>query len=356
MSHPGFTLQWHLTDRCNLRCAHCYQHGHAAPGPALGEVERTLDQFEELLAALGLPRGRVTLTGGEPLVREDFFDVLQAVARRRDRLDLAILTNGTLVDRDAARRLALARPSYVQVSVEGAEATHERIRGPGSFAGAVRGLEHLAAEGVWTVVSFTAHRGNWRELPEVARLGRHLGARRVWADRLVPEGRGAALEDAVLGPDETRELFKLMRAARPRLSLGRTEIALHRALQFLEGGGRPYRCNAGRRLLALLPDGTVLPCRRLPEPVGSLREGSLLSIFRTSPLLAALRGHEVAKGCEACFYAKLCQGGLRCLARALTGDPFRADPGCWRARHALATGDSPIRPRDGLEPSMETRT
>ena len=71
----------------------------------------------------------------------------------------------------------------------------------------------------------------------------------------------------------------------------------------------------------MLPDGTVLPCRRLPERVGHLREASLASIYRASPLLAALRGHRVARGCEDCFYARHCQGGLRCLA--LVGN----DPG-----------------------------
>ncbi|MGC4116094.1 MAG: radical SAM protein [Myxococcales bacterium] len=332
MTPSDFTLQWHLTERCNLRCAHCYQQRVCDPGePSLAEVERVLDQFVGLLDALKLSRGRVTLTGGEPFVREDFFDVLQAVARRRERLDLAVLTNGTRVDRDVARRLAQVAPAYVQVSIEGREATHERIRGPGSFGAAVAGLEHLAACGLWSVVSFTAHRGNYREFPEVARLARQVRARRVWADRLVPEGRGAELAGDVLDPEQTRELFARMRAARPRFSFGHTEVSLHRALQFLEDGGRPYRCNAGRRLLALLPDGTLLPCRRLPMPVGNLRDGSLLSLYQSSPLLNALRGHEIARGCETCFYKSLCQGGLRCLSRALTGDPFNADPGCWRA-------------------------
>lgn len=331
MARAGFTLQWHLTERCNLRCAHCYQSGRSTTEPAMPAVHDVLDQFVRLLDSLSIRIGRVTLTGGEPLIRPDFFDILDAVARRRDRLEVAILTNGTRLDRHTARRLARAAPAYVQVSVEGAEATHAAIRGPGSFRAAVEGLEHLAAEKVWTVVSFTAHRGNYREFPEVARLARHVRARRVWSDRLVPEGQGAALRDLCLGPPEVRELFALMRASRPRFSLRRTEVAMHRALQFLEDGGRPYRCNAGRRLLALLPDGTLLPCRRLPVPVGNLAEAPLERLYRDSPVLAALRAHEVAAGCEGCLYARHCQGGLRCLARALTGDPYRADPGCWRA-------------------------
>jgi radical SAM protein with 4Fe4S-binding SPASM domain len=106
-----------------------------------------------------------------------------------------------------------------------------------------------------------------------------------------------------------------------------------RALQFLVGGGHPYHCSAGDKLLTVEPNGDVSPCRRLPIRVGNVLQTSLLELYQENELLCALRDHErVARGCEDCAHARRCGGGLRCLAYALSGDPFAADPGCWHAR------------------------
>jgi radical SAM protein with 4Fe4S-binding SPASM domain len=330
---PAFNLQWHLTERCNLRCAHCYQEHHQGPEVELERAQQVIGQLEALLDRRSRDdgvrwSGRLTLTGGEPLAWRGLFPLLE-LARERG-LKTAVLTNGTLVDDAAARALAASSVGYVQVSVEGSPQTHDRIRGAGSHAAAVRGLEALRRAGLRTVISFTAHRLNWREFSHVTRLGRALGVDRVWADRLVPLGQGAQ-GDLSLGPAEAMALFESMRAERRRLFRGRTEIAMHRALQFLAGGGRPYRCTAGDSLLALLPDGTALPCRRMPEPLGNVFETPLESLWREHPLLRRLREARCADGCQGCFYQSLCRGGLRCLSWAARGDPLLADPGCPRA-------------------------
>jgi radical SAM protein with 4Fe4S-binding SPASM domain len=110
-----------------------------------------------------------------------------------------------------------------------------------------------------------------------------------------------------------------------------TEVALHRALQFLVADGKPYRCQAGDSLIAVLPNGDLVPCRRMPVVVGNLLRAPLRDLYDQSPFLRALRDPErVSVGCEGCFYARLCRGGLKCLSYALFGDPFQADPGCWR--------------------------
>ena len=329
-------VQWHLTERCNLRCAHCYQEATARAELGPDELPGVLEQCAALIASLGdgrtppRARGHVTLTGGEPLVHAGFWDLAERIAAARPALTFAVLTNGTLVDRDAARRLRSLGAGFVQVSIDGAETTHDRIRGAGSHARAVAGLRHLVREGVRTMISFTASRTNWSEFPRVAGLGRRLGVNRVWADRMVPCGGAATLRDEVLTPEETRRFIGVMRDAQRRYASRRTEIALHRALQFTLGGGTPYRCSAGDSLITIMPDGDVHPCRRMPRRVGNVRSMPLAEIYRSSPLLVALRDRRRAiRGCEACFYADVCGGGLRCLAAAVHGDPFRADPGCW---------------------------
>lgn len=169
----------------------------------------------------------------------------------------------------------------------------------------------------------------------VAWLGRRLGVTRVWADRLVPLGRGSGLE--TLTPDETREFVRLMRASRKEAESGRflrTEVSMRRALQFSPGGDCCYSCTAGDSLLTLLPDGTLFPCRRLPIPCGNVLEARMRGLYYADATLRSLRDpRRVAAGCEHCEHENGCRGGLRCLAYAVHGTPFKADPGCWCQAH-----------------------
>ncbi len=336
---PRFTFQWHLNNDCNLRCRHCYQDDRSDRQMSFDRAIRVVDDLRELLSLLRRTRQqpnlklRLTLTGGEPLLSPLLFPLLEQVSSTvpPDDVEFALLTNGTLVDADCARRLGRYQPVYVQVSLDGPEAIHDAVRGSGSFARAIDGLRHLRRAGLHTLIAFTAHPGNYRSFSDVARIGGELGVDRVWADRLIPCGRGKTLTNALMTPGQTDEFLGLMRRAKQQVerTFGcRTEVSLHRALQFIEGSGRPYRCSAGRHLLALLPDGTLLPCRRLPYELGSVSVRSIVDLY-FHPFLEKLRAPvEATRGCEKCLYQNVCGGGLRCLAHAVYGDPFVADPGC----------------------------
>ena len=334
-------FQWHITDRCNLRCAHCYQQTYAGEELAFQDLIHILDQFIDLLDrwlkdCSRRVRGHVTVTGGEPFVRSDFPDLLKVLASHRQRFSFAILTNGSLIDASMVRLLKKVGPSFVQVSIEGKPASHDRIRGTGNFARTVAAVETLVQHGVRTFISFTAHQGNFREFAHVARLGRDLRVDRVWADRLIPQGSGSALSETVLTPEETHEFFDIMYKARTEASrkwFGRTEIAMHRGLQFLVAGGTPYHCTAGDSLVTVMPNGDLFPCRRMPIRIGNIFETSLSELYYQSDLLCALRDRtRSGDGCEDCCYAALCRGGLKCLSHAVHQDPFKADPGCWLAK------------------------
>jgi len=340
----GLLLQWHVTERCNLRCAHCYQEDYSCEELSFENLLEVLAQFRRLLDRWRREptrppvRGHITVTGGEPFVRRDFLDLLEVFSANRKHFSFAILTNGSFIDAAMARRLRKFGPAFVQLSIEGSQATHDKIRGRGDFDKTVSGLGHLVRSRIRTLISFTAHRANFREFPEVARLGRRLRVSRVWADRLVPWGTGSGLREQVLTPEETRELFELMRAARAEASgrwFGRTEIAMHRALQFLVAGGRAYHCTAGDSLVTVGPNGDLYPCRRMPIRVGNLMETPLAELYYGSDLFCALRDRQrVSEGCRGCPHSARCRGGLKCLSYAVTGDPFQADPGCWRASTA----------------------
>jgi len=334
-------LQWHITERCNYRCSHCYQESYDGEELSFAEMVGVLGQFKELVERQNAEdrpfrtRGDVRITGGEPFVRKDCLQFLEVLSENRNWLRFGVLTNGSYVDESMARRLRELGTAFVQVSVEGAKETNDRIRGEGAYDRAAAALVNLVRQGIRSLISFTAQRGNFHEFKDVAELGRRLGVSRVWSDRLIPFGTGAAMRQEMLSPEETRRFFEIMFEARTEAgrSFCRTDISMCRALQFLVGGGEPYHCAAGDDLLTLQPDGDVYPCRRMPIRVGNAREESLTEIYYGAELLRELRDRSrVADGCEDCRYAQRCGGGLRCLSYAVFGDPFRADPGCWHAR------------------------
>jgi radical SAM protein with 4Fe4S-binding SPASM domain len=335
---PGLLFQWHITERCNLRCAHCYQENYSAQNElSFAQLCDILEQFKELLAVFSQRRGepvwaQITVTGGEPFARRDFLDLLERFAAHRKRFGFAILTNGVFIDAAMAQHLSNRPPRFVQVSLEGTKTTHDRIRGNGNFVKTMKAIKLLRKNAIRTMISFTAHRQNFREFRDVARLGRRMGVDKVWADRLIPWGSGANLTEQVMTPAETQAFFQIMLQAQmdaKRAWFNRTDIAMQRALQFLVGNGQPYRCTAGNTLLTVQPNGDLYPCRRMPIKVGNLLETPLVELYDNSELLRSLRQPKISKGCEHCTYAKRCRGGLKCLSYAVTGTPFTADPGCW---------------------------
>jgi len=347
-----FLLQWHITERCDLRCRHCYQQ--ETPGESelpLADLRGILDQYGALLAKWGIA-GHLNVTGGEPLLHPDFFSFLESVRKHAPGCTYGVLSNGTQIGRTEARWLARLGCQFVQISLEGGPEVHESIRGAGTFSRALRALDLLRREGVATMVSFTAHRGNAAQFAEAVDWSRRARVGVVWSDRFLPLGRGRALRHNLMAPTEVKAFFEEMYRARIALQkrwFHRTTVRMKRALQFLtlrEHGGEncvPYRCTAGRSLLTLLPSGHVLPCRRLPIIVGDVRCSSLESIHQSSVLCRHLRDPErVPAGCEGCAFQRNCQGGLRCLAYAYHGDPFRADPQCFLRYQDLPPCHQPL--------------
>ena len=331
-------FQWHVTDRCNLNCSHCYQDEASHSDLAWNELLAILEHISSFIRLCRKQnsgrafRAHVTVTGGEPFVRDDFISLLEKLSEARPYFSLAILTNGTLLTPAVVISLKKVKPGFVQVSIDGMREAHDRIRGKGSFDRAVAGVKCLVDAGIPAYISFTAQRDNYRDFPAVARLGRRLGVARVWADRMIPCGRGGESAEDLLTPAETREFFQLMRQGQKRGWLKRSRVMLHRSLQFLVTGEPPYRCSAGDTLVAILSSGDVCPCRRMPLVVGNLFREPLDRLYGSSRLFIGLRDRQrLSKGCETCFYARTCAGGSRCMAYSVTGDPYRADPGCWLA-------------------------
>ena len=325
-----FYLQWHITERCNLHCAHCYQQERR---PELG-YEQQIELFERF-ARLPVKLGRsldVALTGGEPFLSPSFYDLLAYLCRQDDLVRyIDVLTNGTLIDLPCAQRLAELGVHRVSVSIDGGTAEiHDAIRGPGNFKRALVGVEALLAAGVKVAVQTVVHRLNYRSVPALVELLAGYNARVSFAaTRLVPEGRGETLQDAVLTASEIQALFTSLNdmatTYRERLEILRGRD-LWRLIDPEVGGS----CSIGTSGLCLMPDGVVLPCRRLPIEIGDLTKQGVFEIWYGSSLLWELRDRDKLQGkCGTCPYREVC-GGCRAVAYGVTGNYLAEDPQCWR--------------------------
>lgn len=314
-----FTLQWHITHRCNLRCSHCYQDDYSAFS-SRKSLEAVLNQYSRLLEEFGF-KGYLNITGGEPLAHPDLFWLLEEAGNRG--ITTAVLTNGTLIGRREAAELKRLDVDYVQVSLDGLRETHDKIRGEGSFDLAIRGIRELKAQGIYVTVAFTAQRENHKELGRLADFCNNLGADKLWFDRVViPKD-----EDKNNLSLSSKEYSALCRKASRLNRQGKISCA--RSLQFIPCKEKSiYSCNAGSRLLAILADGTVMPCRRLPIEVGNVTQSELLTIYRESPELIKLRKSEIPEKCKPCKYAQSCRGGAKCIACAKSGRYDIPDPDC----------------------------
>ncbi len=317
--YKTFTLQWHITHRCNLRCAHCYQDDYSS-FESRAEMQRILDQYTDLLAFYGC-KGQLNVTGGEPLTHPDLFWLLRAAHERG--IKTGVLTNGTLIGLREAQRLRGCGVDYVQISLDGCRKTHDAIRGEGSFEQAVEGIRALKSQGLFVSVSFTAQRQNKGELKKLARFCSCLSVNKLWFDRVIIP----ADEDAGHLTLQKNEFARLNKQA-GRLNRNGM-VFCGRALQFLNCRDKLiYHCSAGENLLVVLADGDVMPCRRLPFVLGNVHDSDLLTLHRESPVMQSLRAAQIPEGCRACRYADLCRGGSKCLAYAKTGRYDIPDPDC----------------------------
>jgi radical SAM protein with 4Fe4S-binding SPASM domain len=342
-----FFIQWHLSEACNLSCKHCYQGGRGSDEMPLAEIKKTAaeaaDMIREWSTAYGISFSpSMNITGGEPFLRSDLFDILQAV--REQGFEVYLLTNGTLVDKARARTLAELGVSGVQVSIEGPEEVHDAIRGRGSFTASASGIKQLVDAGVPVTLNVTLSALNARHVGRIVAFGSQAGADRIGFSRLVPSGRGRTLLPHMLPESELRQLY----ASLLSLELSNLTIVtgdpiaaqMNKPVAGDAGSVAMSGCAAALAGLTIMPDGDVLPCRRLPISLGNVRRDSLRELWMVSPVLEALRDRSRYRGrCGACKRWAVCRG-CRAIAyawsRSQGNDDFLADdPQCF-----LPNGDN----------------
>ena len=335
-----FFIQWHLTERCNLACRHCYQSGGQRSEPSLPEIRAVVAEFADMLRAWSEAYGisfspAFNLTGGEPLLRSDLDRIIELIGETG--ASVYLLSNGTLIDGNRAKRMA-REVKGVQVSFEGPRDIHDVIRGKGSYLAARSGVDHLLDAGIIVTLNATLSRLNAGRMREMVSLAEEMGVQRLGFSRLVPAGRGQELAEMMLTADEVRNLYEeLLAVDIPGLEIVTGDpvaVQMHAPSPRSIGGAPLGGCAAGVSGLTLLPDGTILPCRRLEIPIGNIHTDSLREVWATSEVLTALRDKDRYRGrCGACDRWSGCRG-CRAIAWACSRSRgsenyLASDPHCF---------------------------
>ncbi|GAB4389085.1 MAG: thio(seleno)oxazole modification radical SAM maturase SbtM [Thermodesulfovibrionales bacterium] len=299
-----FTLQWHVTQACDLHCKHCYDRsdrGHLPFERALGVLEDFRGFLDERRV-----RGQVSFSGGNPLLYPRFAELYRAASDLG--LDTAIVGNPCPRER-VEELMEIQAPAFYQVSLEGLEEHDDAIRGAGHFGRTMGFLEDLRDLGVYSMVMLTLTRDN---MGQVLPLAEALRGRvdRFTFNRLALVGEGANL---ALPEKEDFALFleQYMEAAGRNPAMGLKDnlfnILLRRRGQGPSGGCTGFGCGAAFNFMAVLPDGEVHACRKFPSPIGNVFRQGLAHIYDSE---AARRYRSGARACRRCPIRPVCGGCL----------------------------------------------
>ncbi len=332
-------LQWHITEHCNLRCKHCYHTGYDSKDLSFQQISDIFYSYKlfynQWFTKQNLPvrAGHINITGGEPFLRNDLFDLLRLIKNDDAKFTFALLTNGTLLNDTNCKELKQLKPEFIQISVEGNKETNDNIRGKGSYEQIEFALQLLRKYKIKTYISFTANKLNFEQFESVAQLAVKQKVAKLWTDRIVPFGNALENELLILSAKDTQTFHNHLVTVKEKYSNYKsTKIELNRALQFLATGDCAYSCSAGNTLITIMHNGDVYPCRRLPILVGNVLRENLTDIYEKNETMKSLQSPQNKyDSCSRCSYFTFCKGGSRCITFAQKNTFNDSDPGCFLA-------------------------
>jgi radical SAM protein with 4Fe4S-binding SPASM domain len=337
-------IAWEITRRCNLKCVHCRSASEAIvkkhPDFSTEAAYSILDGIAQYANPV------IVLSGGEPLMRKDVFDIARYGTEKGFRMCLA--TNGVLINDEKCESIKQSGIRIVSLSLDGStEKVHDNFRTQrGAFQGTIRAAELFRKHNIDFIINSSFTKRNQEEIPNVYRLAKKLGATAWYMFMIVPTGRGEDIIDELISKEDYEEILEwhyrmekdekdiLVRPTcaphyyRIILQKSREEGAKfeRRSLKFSTGGAKG--CIAGQLICLIDVDGNVLPCSYFPKPAGNIYEQSFKDIWEHSELFREMRDFKSYKGrCGSCEYINVC-GGCRARAYAIHGDYLEEEPFC----------------------------
>lgn len=334
-------VAFEVTRSCNLSCLHCRASSKEGPYEDELDTQEAKGLLKDI-KAVGDPI--VILTGGEPLLRSDIYEIARYGTDLGLRMVLA--TNGTLLDREVTRRLSEAGIKRVSVSLDGSDPhSHDSFRNQeGAYDRAIRGIRALAEAGIEFQINTTIVSTNKALLPQINERAVELGAVAHHIFMLVPVGRGRDIQEISLEAEEYERTLQWFLDRKDQVQVGLKATCAPQYYRMLreraKGMGQEVSfkthgldavtrgCLAGIGFCFVGHRGAVQPCGYLELQCGDIRQESFIAIWENSPIFNRLRDFSQYRGkCGRCEYIPFC-GGCRARAYEYTGDYLAEEPLC----------------------------
>jgi Fe-coproporphyrin III synthase len=347
----GPVVVWNCTRTCNLSCVHCYMESDAAKYKnelSTGEAKKLIDDLAEFKVPV------ILFSGGEPLLREDFFELMEYTGSRGIRMTIS--TNGTLIDKQTAQKIKAAGVSYVGISLDGMASKNDDFRNcEGAFDAALAGIRNCLEIGQKVGLRFTINRHNYSDLEDIFHLIEAEGIPRVCFYHLVYTGRGSKMIEEDLTHEESRRVMDLIidktlyfhnkGIEKEILTVDNHADGVYTYLRMLrddpacaKGIWELLHNNGGNRTgiaIAQVDNIGNVHADQFTQnhTFGNVRERKFGDIWTdlSNPILAGLKDRKkLLKGrCAACKWLSVCNGNFRPRAESVTGDFWESDPACY---------------------------
>lgn len=335
MEYKPFLISWNVTQRCNLRCAHCYIDSSELSTADPGEL--TTDEGIGLIDQIAdfTPGAMLVFSGGEPLLREDLPELIRAASDKR--LMPVLGTNGTLLNDDTAKKLRECGVKGVGISLDSLNpAKHDAFRGvQGAWEKTMKGIIACRKHGLEFQIQTTVTKKNYSEIPEIIGYASKIGAKAFNLFFLVCTGRGQEMTD--ISPHLYERMLRYLAKVQGQYNMMvRARCAPHfvrisQSEADKEDAAFPRAwsvgCMAGINYCRITPNGEVTPCPYLPLKLGSVRKDKFSHIWKNSKVLTGLQRLGLKGKCGRCRYSSSCRG-CRARAFAIQGDYLAEDPWC----------------------------
>lgn len=336
-------IAWEVTERCNLQCIHC----RCSSDPSAPVGDFTTDEAFKLLEDIAsYCKPVLVLSGGEPLLRKDIFDIAQHGTELG--LKMAMATNGVLVNDKRVVKMKEAGIRICSLSLDGsAPEIHDDFRQQkGAFNAVIKAAECFRRNNMQFLINSSFTRRNQHDIASIYKLAKKIGARAWYMFMIVPTGRGKDILSELITGEDYEEILKWHYQAeqeegellmRPTCAPHYYRITLQEAkkerkkyerrnLTFSTGGNKG--CIAAQSICFIDCFGNVNPCSYFPVSAGNVKKTPFNEIWEQSQLFNDLRSFDKYKGkCGECEYLNVC-GGCRARARAIYGDYMAEEPFC----------------------------
>jgi radical SAM protein with 4Fe4S-binding SPASM domain len=336
MDFRAYSISWNLTKRCNLNCDHCYLDADFRGGFRTDELNteecfNVIDQIAEVN-----PNAFLILTGGEPLLRPDIYEIIRYAADRKFMVVLG--TNGTLINRVNAEKIKAAGAHGVGISIDSMDAEkHNKFRGmEKAWEHSMEAFKILNEVGVDFLVQMSVSEMNYKEIPEVIAFTEKIGAIAFNLYFLICTGRGQGNTDITNASYEEalKTLYEQQMKYKGKLMINSKCAPQYKRVVYENDPDSVYTrtysggCPAATHYSRISPEGNLTPCPFIEESVGNLKVNTFKDLWDNAPLMKQLRDRKNLEGkCGTCEFSSMCSG---CRARAFaeTGNYMAPDNSC----------------------------